>query len=55
MTHSWLGGYARVLPYDPALGAKHYVSKYVIKGHLAEWDLLGDFRCPGKACSSTLH
>jgi hypothetical protein len=55
MLHSWPCGYARVFPYDPALGAKHYVSKYVIKGHLGEWDLLGEFHCPGRACSLALH
>jgi hypothetical protein len=55
MVHAWPCGHARVFPYDPALGARHYVSKYVIKGHLAEWTLLGDFCCPGKACSSALH
>lgn len=55
MLHSWRCGYARVFPYDPALGAKLYVSKYVIKGHLAEWELVGDFHCPGKACSLALR
>src|SRR5574337_1809377 len=30
MLHSWPCGIVRVEPYDPALGAKHYVSKYVI-------------------------
>ena len=55
MTHGWPCGYARVLPYDPALGAKHYVSKYVTKGYLSEWELLGNFKCRGKACSSALH
>ncbi len=55
MVHGWPCGYARVFPYDPVLGAKHYVSKYVIKGHLGEWELLGDFHCPGKACSSALR
>jgi hypothetical protein len=29
-----------VLRYDPALGAKHYVTKYVVK-RLAEWELYG--------------
>jgi hypothetical protein len=40
LLHSWLAGYARVLRYDPALGARHYVSKYVVK-RLAEWELFG--------------
>jgi hypothetical protein len=55
MVHSWRCGYARVFPYDAALGAKHYVSKYVIKGHLAEWELVGNFHCPGRACSLALR
>ncbi len=55
MVHSWPCGYARVFPYDPALGAKHYVSKYVIKGYLSDWELLGQFHCPGRACSAALH
>lgn len=55
MVHSWPCGYARVIPYDPGLGAKHYVSKYVIKGHLAELDLVGNFHCRGRACSLALH
>jgi hypothetical protein len=40
MLHSWPCGMARVLPYDPALGASYYVSKYVTKS-LSEWDLVG--------------
>ncbi len=40
LTHAWPCGYARVFPYNPALGARHYVSKYVTKD-LAEWDLFG--------------
>jgi len=40
MVHAWPCGIARVLPYDPKLGAKFYVSKYVAK-RLAEWDLVG--------------
>lgn len=40
MLHSWPCGYARVFPYDPDLGARFYVSKYVVKS-LAEWDLWG--------------
>jgi hypothetical protein len=55
MLHGWPCGYARVFPYDARLGAKHYVSKYVIKGYLAEWELLGEFHCPGRACSLALH
>jgi len=55
MLHSWPCGYARVFPYDPLLGAKHYVSKYVIKGYFAEWELLGEFHCRGRACSVALH
>lgn len=55
MAHNWPCGYARVFPYDPALGAKHYVSKYVIKGHLSEWGLAGNLHCRGRACSCSLH
>ena len=40
MLHSWPCGYARVFPYDPQLGARYYVSKYVTK-RLAEWELWG--------------
>jgi hypothetical protein len=40
MVHAWPCGYARVLPYDPKLGAKFYVSKYLTK-RLAEWELIG--------------
>lgn len=38
--HAWPCGHARVRPYDPALGASHYVAKYVSK-KLAEWELVG--------------
>jgi hypothetical protein len=40
LVHAWPCGYARVFPYDPTLGAKHYVAKYISKD-LAEWDLFG--------------
>lgn len=40
LLHAWPCGYARVFPYDPVLGAKHYVSKYIC-GHLCEWELRG--------------
>ncbi len=40
MVHAWPCGIARVVSYDPALGARHYVSKYVTKS-LAEWELWG--------------
>jgi hypothetical protein len=40
LTHAWPCGYARVFPYDPLLGAKHYVGKYITKD-LAEWELFG--------------
>lgn len=39
MVHAWPCGHARVLPYDPKLGAAYYVSKYVSK-KLAEWELV---------------
>ena len=38
--HAWPCGIARVRPYDPALGAAHYVAKYISK-KLAEWELVG--------------
>ncbi len=40
MVHAWRCGISRVMPYDPKLGAKHYVAKYVVK-RLAEWELYG--------------
>lgn len=40
MTHAWPCGYARVFAYDPKLGARYYVSKYIAK-RLAEWELIG--------------
>jgi hypothetical protein len=52
LLHAWPCGYARVFPYDPALGAKHYVSKYVC-GQLAEWDLLGFPAIPQPALISS--
>lgn len=38
--HAWPCGIARVLRYDPELGARYYVSKYLVK-RLAEWELRG--------------
>jgi hypothetical protein len=38
--HGWPCGYARIYPYDPAKGARFYLSKYVTKA-LANWDLIG--------------
>jgi len=40
--HAWNRGIARVYPYDPKLGARHYVSKYVVK-NFGEWELYGEF------------
>lgn len=40
MLHAWPCGIARVWPYDPTLGARFYLSRYVVKG-LAEWKLIG--------------
>jgi len=48
MLHSWPAGIARVFPYDPKLGAAHYVSKYITK-RLAEWELIGFPCAPQKA------
>jgi len=27
----WKYGYARIYPYDPKLGAQHYITKYCLK------------------------
>jgi len=40
MLHAWPCGYARVYPYDPKLGAAHYVANYITK-KLSEWELYG--------------
>ena len=48
LLHAWPWGYARVLPYEPKLGAAHYVSKYVTK-ELSEWDLRNLPAVPQKA------
>jgi len=40
--HAWNRGIARVFPYDAELGARHYVSKYVVKD-FGEWELYGSF------------
>jgi hypothetical protein len=40
--HSWPGGYARVFPYDPAISATGYVSKYVTKD-FGDYELIGHF------------
>lgn len=40
MLHGWPCGHARVLPYNPELGARFYVSKYISK-KLADWELVG--------------
>lgn len=40
IAHGWPWGYARAFPYDPNMGAAHYVSKYVTKS-LSEWELVG--------------
>jgi len=38
--HRWPCGYARIFPYEPALGARFYLSKYVTKA-LGDYDLIG--------------
>ena len=38
--HRWPCGYARIFPYDPSLGARFYLSKYVTKA-LGDYDLIG--------------
>lgn len=39
-THAWPCGYARILPYDPNLGASHYVAKFTTSP-LSDWELYG--------------
>lgn len=62
MRQEWRNGFTRILSYDPARGAAHYVAKYVTK-QLAEWDISGDvedarraqhYRAPGRAVASRL-
>jgi hypothetical protein len=48
LLHAWPWGYARAYPYDPALGAAHYVCKYVVKD-LAEYELIGFPASPQRA------
>jgi hypothetical protein len=38
--HAWPCGYARVLDYDPNLGAGYYISKYTVKA-FGDWALYG--------------
>jgi len=38
--HRWPCGYARIFPYEPARGARFYLSKYVTKA-LGDYDLIG--------------
>jgi len=51
LLHAWPCGYARVFPYDPVLGAKHYVSKYVC-AQMSEWELRGFPAQPQMALNS---
>ena len=53
MSHGWPCGYARVFPYNPELGARYYVSKYVSK-RLAEWQLVGFPAMPQTSLPVTL-
>lgn len=41
LLHGWPWGICRVDPYDPLLGAAHYVGKYIAKD-LAEWQIVGE-------------
>jgi hypothetical protein len=41
--HSWPCGSARVLKYDPEIGATGYVSKYVFKDRFGDYDVFGNF------------
>lgn len=53
MTHAWPCGLARVFPYDPQLGARYYVSKYVSKMFAdTDWDLIGFPANPQRAMGS---
>ncbi len=40
LAHSWLCGIARAVPYNPELGAAHYLTKYSVKSD-GEWCFLG--------------
>ncbi len=42
----WRAGFSLVKPYDPALGAAHYLTKYATKG-LADYDVSGRWGCDG--------
>lgn len=43
LRNAWRPGFSFIKPYDPALGATHYVAKYVVKD-LADYDISGHFR-----------
>jgi hypothetical protein len=62
LREQWRNGFTRILTYDPARGAAHYVGKYVTK-QLAEWDISGDvegvdrvqrYRAPTRADAARL-
>ena len=38
-------GYARLLTYVPDFGASFYISKYIVKGGLIDWDLIEYDKC----------
>ncbi len=40
LDREWRAGFSLVKPYDPALGAAHYLTKYATKG-LADYDVSG--------------
>lgn len=50
--HAWPCGYARILPYDPQLGARYYVTKYVVKA-FGDWQLYGFSNAATVAASGT--
>lgn len=38
-------GYARLLTYVPDFGASFYISKYIVKGGLIDWDIIEYDKC----------
>jgi hypothetical protein len=42
MAEAWTPGFSRIVPYQPKLGAAHYVSKYVTK-ELLDYDVSPNF------------
>lgn len=54
LAHSWLCGIARAVPYNPELGAAHYLTKYSVKSD-GEWCFLGRPARPQKVLDRRMH